>query len=638
MSSEAITPGVQRRLVAVLVADIAGYSGMVERDEVGTVARWRRWRREVIEPSIARHKGRLVKTTGDGFLAEFQSAVAAVLCGVEIQRLGAARNVAAASVEPIALRMGLNLGDLIIEGGDIYGDGVNVAARLEALAPPGGLLISRAVRDQIRDKLPFPFEDEGEHRVKNLSRPIRAFLLRPEVIAALPEPNLEAGPLWTGRRRLLTFLALLAAALVLATGAWVGGRLLRPGVVDGPAPISIAVLPFSGASDDPEHAVLADAITENLITDLSRISGAFVIASSTSFTFRDKAVDPRDVAAELKVRYVLSGSVRRTGDAVQVTANLVDGESGSQIWGERFDRSRAEVGDLQQEVTGRIARTLNLELKEAASRRSVRLSGSALAADDLALQAWAEIWSKPQSRETNAVGLDLAQQALALDRNHADALATAAYAYVRAGSFGWTDDKNAALQQGLAAAERAVALDPNNADAQYVLSYALRSSGDRTRGEEVNRLCVELNPNHAPGVAGLGLFALLDGRAAEASEYFGRALTLSPRDPLRAVWYNWMSVAALVSDDPATAEVMAIRALAANPNFRLAELHLGVAYSRLGRSAEAATTLARFRDNEPSLFSTAALEARTFRQSSDRAAPLRTRYLQYLREAGVPDR
>ena len=283
MSGRGTPDRIERRILAIMASDVVGYSRAMEADEAGTIRRVTEWQSEVLLPAIGRHRGRLVKLIGDGALAVFDSVVDAVTCAAEVQT--ETRSRGAGQPQPLLLRIGVNLGDVALVDGDIYGDGVNVAARLEALAPPGGLLISRAVRDQIRDKLPFPFEDEGEHRVKNLSRPIRAFLLHPEVIAALPEPDLVAGSLRTGRRRLLTFLALLVAALVLATGAWVGGRLLRPGVVDGPAPLSIAVLPFSGGSDDPEHAVLADAITENLITDLSRISGAFVIASSTSFTF-----------------------------------------------------------------------------------------------------------------------------------------------------------------------------------------------------------------------------------------------------------------------------------------------------------------------------------------------------------------
>jgi TolB-like protein/class 3 adenylate cyclase len=356
-----------RRLAAILAADLAGYSRLMGADEEGTLERLKLLQRELIDPKIAEHHGRIVKTTGDGVLVEFASVLDAVRCAVETQRTMLDRDADVAEDRSIKFRIGVNLGDIIAEGSDIFGDGVNVAARLEGLAEPGGVCISRMVRDQIRDKLAYPFEDLGEQTVKNIARPVRAYALSAAAVAALPSTSVPKG----------------------------AGDMLAPVTVP---PLSIVVLPFANLSNDPEQEYFADGITEDLTTDLSRIADSFVISRNTAFTYKGKSADVREVARELGVRYVLQGSVRRTGDLVRVNVQLVDAESGAHLWADRFDTSRADLDQAQDEITGRLAHTLNRELVVAAVSRLERQHKIDPDASDLVMRGWACGTGRPPSR------------------------------------------------------------------------------------------------------------------------------------------------------------------------------------------------------------------------------------------------
>src|SRR5271163_2898615 len=303
-----------RRLAAILAADVAGYSRLMGTDEEGTHERLKAHRGQLIDPKIEEHRGRIVKTTGDGLLAEFASVVDAVRCAAEVQRGMLDREPEVAAKLRTEFRIGINLGDVIVEEHDIFGDGVNVAARLEALAEPGGICISRTVRDQIRDKLAYPFEDRGEQSVKNIARPIRVYALRPEAVAELPASNPEP-----------------------ATSIFQAPTAPR---------LSIVVLPFANLSDDREQQYFADGITEDLTTDLSRLAGMFVISRSTAFTYRNKPVDAKQLGRELGVRYVLEGSVRRSGNRVRVNAQLINAETDAHLWAERFDSDTVDLFSL----------------------------------------------------------------------------------------------------------------------------------------------------------------------------------------------------------------------------------------------------------------------------------------------------
>jgi TolB-like protein len=367
-----------RRLTAILATDVAGYSRLMGADEEGTHERLKAHLRELVEPQIGEHRGRIVKNTGDGFLAEFASVVDAVRCAVEMQRGMGERNVATPSEERIAFRVGINLGDVIAEEHDIFVNGVNVAARLEALAEPGGICVSRGVRDQVRDRLDYGFEDMGEQSVKNIVRPVRVYALCREAV----------------------------------TGATASGSpRARPVSQSAGAPrLSIVVLPFTNLSNDPEQEYFADSITDDVTTDLSRIDGSFVIACSTASTYKGKSVDVRHIGRELGVRYVLEGTVRRSRSEIRLNAQLIDAETDAHLWAERFTGDASDLFALQDEITSRIAVALDLELVDAEAARPNEHPDAL----DYILRGRAERL-KPPSRKTRGKAVAMFQRALRLD-------------------------------------------------------------------------------------------------------------------------------------------------------------------------------------------------------------------------------
>jgi adenylate cyclase len=367
---------------------VAGYSRLMGADEEGTHERLKAHLWQLIEPKIKEHRGRIVKNTGDGLLAEFPSVVDAVRCAVEVQRGMIDREPDVPEERRIRFRIGVNLGDVIVEEHDIFGDGVNVAARLEALAEPGGICMSRMVRDQIRDKQPYPFEDLGEQSVKNIARPVRVYALRPEAVADLPAPNVTAAPPTS-----------------------------QPAVSP---PLSIVVLPFANLGNDPEQQYFADGITEDLTTDLSRLSDMLVISRNTAFTYQGKTVDVKQIGRELGVRYVLEGSVRRVSDQVRLNVQLIDADSGAHLWADRFETDRANLAQAQDDITGRLAQTLNLEMVEAAASRIEQEGVVDPDARDLNMRGWA-CWNRPRSAINQQEAQRAFEQALEIDPGSIDA-------------------------------------------------------------------------------------------------------------------------------------------------------------------------------------------------------------------------
>jgi len=374
---------VERRLAAILAADVAGYSRLIEADEEGALSRLKTLRSEVIDPKIAGYHGRLVKTTGDGLLVEFASVVDALRCAVEMQTALAKSNDRMPPDRRIAFRIGINVGDIVVEDGDIFGDGVNVAARLEGLAEPGGICVSARVREDAAGKLDLAFEDIGEQSLKNIARPVRVYALR------LKDGSVSMEPIATPQRRVMGIAivgaAAVAAVLVVATGAWWLWPASKPASTAAVASstsvvqplvaqrLSIIVLPFANLSSDPEQQYFADGITEDVTTDLSRIRHSFVISRNTAFTYRSKPIDTKQIGRELSVRYVLEGSVRRSGNKVRVNAQLIDAETDAHLWAEQFDGDMKDLLALQNEITSRIAVALNVELinREAARRPTI---------------------------------------------------------------------------------------------------------------------------------------------------------------------------------------------------------------------------------------------------------------------------
>jgi TolB-like protein/class 3 adenylate cyclase len=415
-----------RRLAAILAADVAGYSRLMGADEEGTHERLQASFRELVNPKITERRGRIVKNTGDGFLAEFQSVVDAVRCAVDVQRAMIDREPDVPEDRRVRFRIGVNLGDVIAESGDIYGDGVNVAARLEGLAEPAGVCVSGMVWEHIRDKLPFSFEDRGEQSVKNIARPVSVYALRAEAIANLPATSL---PIAIRRRHIARFFAMaaVAAALLIAGGTWWLWPVTKPSppAVAATATIaqplqaprlSIVVLPFANLSNDPDQQYFADGITEDLTTDLSRIPNMLVISRNSAFTYKDKPVNAKQIGRELGVRYLLEGSVQRSGKQARVNAQLIGADADAHLWAERFDGDMAELFALQNEITSRIAIALNLEV---ISREATRPTDNPDALDYV-LRARA-VMNKPRSPATLAAAIGLLERALSLDPGSVEA-------------------------------------------------------------------------------------------------------------------------------------------------------------------------------------------------------------------------
>jgi adenylate cyclase len=416
---------VERRLAAILAVDVAGYSRLMGENEEGTLAALRAVRQELGDPKITEHRGRIVKTTGDGLLVEFASVVDAVRCAVEVQREMVARNAAVPAARRIEFRMGVNVGDIIIEDGDIFGDGVNIAARLEALAEPGGICISAAAHEQVRDKLDFSFEDMGEQQVKNIARPVRTHRI---VIGSTAQP-------------------ITAAATELPL----------------PEKPSLAVLPFQNMSGDPEQEYFADGIVEEITMGISRLPWLFVIARNSSFTYKGKAVDVKQVARELGVRYVLEGSVRKAANRVRITAQLIDTTSGAHIWADRFDGALDDIFELQDQVASGVVGAIEPKLRQSEIERATRKPTESLDAYDLYLQALAAVHQLTSEGLQNAARQ--AERALEIDPSYAPAAALAAYCRVRQVTHGWARPTPELAAVALRLARRAIDTGKDDPDA-----------------------------------------------------------------------------------------------------------------------------------------------------------------------------
>src|ERR1700733_605349 len=485
-----------RKLSAIMVIDVVGYSRLMGEDEAGTV-RSVREHRDAARPIVARRGGRIVKTMGDGLLLEFPSVVDAVECAIGIQELMIERNAEMPENSQIVYRIGVNLGDVLVEGEDILGEGVNIAARLESICEPGGVLISNTAFEHVRGKTDAEFVDLGEKNLKNMSRPVRVFAIR--MRAAAP------------------------ASFVLT----------RP--TSGTPRLSMIVLPFTNLSGDPAQDYFADAITDDITTDLSRLPDSFVIGRNTAFTFKGKNVDAKQVGRELGIRYVLEGSVRRSGTRVRTNAQLIDGENGAHLWADRFDCDRCDLIDIQDEITGRIASALGMQLIDAESKRALREHPSNPDAVDLTMQGWASL-SRPPSQESLGSARMLFDRALTLDSKTASALVGLSYCLARAVNSGFSSSLDADLAEAHLLVREALALTPDNARANWVLGLVLRSERKLEQALAAFEKAIALDRNFAPAFGSLGDVVMFLGRPDETIRYNHQALRLSPRDPLLANW------------------------------------------------------------------------------------------------------
>jgi adenylate cyclase len=541
-----------RRLAAILAADVAGYSRLIGVDEGGTLARLKAIRAELIDPMIAAHNGRLVKTTGDGLLVEFASVVDALRCATEVQAGMAERMATAPADKPIEFRIGINVGDIVVGDGDIFGDGVNVAARLEGLAEPGRICVSARVQEDATGKLDLTFDDLGEQQVKNIARPVRVYRVRD-----LSAPNNPPVP-----------------------------ALLLP---DKP---SIAVLPFANMSGDPEQEYFVDGMVEEIITALSRIRWLFVIARNSMFTYKGQATDVKQVGRELGVRYVLEGSVRKAGGRVRITAQLVDATTGAHLWAERFDGALDDVFDLQDKVASSVAGIIEPALQAAETARSADRPTADLTAYDLYLRAYAMVWSSVRQIPE---ALCLMEQAITRAPRYGPALAWAAFCCAFQLFDNRSEDREADHRKGADFARRA--LEVGGDDPGILANAALALANF---GEDIGAIialvdrALALNPNFARGWYASGVLRLWAGEPDMAIEHLETALRLSPRARIGVPLFN-IGLAHFVSRRFDEAVPKLLVAIQEDPTFANPYRYLAACYAHMGRLDEARETVNRLR-------------------------------------------
>jgi TolB-like protein/class 3 adenylate cyclase len=548
-----------RRLAAILAADVAGYSRLMGSDEEGTLERLKALRRELVDPKVAEHHGRIVKTTGDGLLIEFGSVVDAVRCAVAVQQAMPERNTSIEAEKRIELRIGINLGDVIVEGNDLYGDGVNIAARIEALADAGGVFVSNTVHDQVRDRLPLVFEDLGEQQVKNITRPVRVYRVHD---AGAASPSTAATP-----------------ALPL------------------PDKPSIAVLPFANMSGDAEQEYFADGMVEEIITALSRIRWLFVIARNSTFTYKGQPIDVKQVGRELGVRYVLEGSVRKAGDRVRITGQLIDALTGTHLWADRFDGSLEDVFELQDRVAVSVAGVIEPALEMAEIRRSAARPTTDLGAYDLYLRALAIFF--PISKERIVEALGLLDRAIAIDRYYGPALAWAAGCHLQLVINGWVEEPEASRRKGRDLARQALQVAENDpgilANTAIVLAFF---------GEDIGAMmglvdrALALNPSFARGWLLSGVLRVYAGQPDLAIEHVETSLRLSPRERT-GQWLSLMGVAYFFKHQFNEAAEKLLLAIQDHPGSAHSYRILAACYAHLGRLDEARAIVAQLRTITP---------------------------------------
>jgi TolB-like protein/class 3 adenylate cyclase len=546
-----------RRLAAILAADVAGYSRLMGADEEGTLERLKTLRRELLDPKIAEHNGRIVKTTGDGLLVEFASVVDAVRCAVAVQQAMPARDAGAPADSRVELRIGINLGDVIVEGDDLYGDGVNIAARIEALADNGGVFVSNTVHDHVRDRVPFLFEDLGEQQVKNIARPVRVYRIR--------DAKTPSGPA--------------SPALPL------------------PDKPSIAVLPFANMSGDPEQEYFADGIVEEIITALSRIRWLFVIARNSSFTYKGQAVDVKQVGRELGVRYVLEGSVRKGGNRVRITAQLIDATNGAHLWADRFDGSLEDVFELQDKVASSVAGVIEPALLAAEMRRSAARPTTDLSAHDLYLRAVAVFF--PIAKERIFQALALLEEAIAIDRHYGPAVVWAAACHMQLVINGWTAGPEISRTKARKLARQALEVGQNDprilAIAAFVLAYF---------GEDIGAMiglvdrALALNPSYALGWSFSGLLRIFAGQPDLAIEHIETSLRLSPRERMGTHLCS-IGTAYFLKRQFNEAAAKLLLSIQEHPGFPPAYRYLAACYAHMDRLDEAHDIVTRLRAITP---------------------------------------
>ena len=573
----------QRRLAAILAADVVGYSRLMGRDESGTVSRVRTIRKEHLMPILERRGGRIVKLTGDGVLIEFASAVEALTAAIEFQQKILDENLGEAEDKIIKFRMGLHLGDLIVEEDDLFGDGVNVAARLETEAPPGGILISRTVHEAVAGRMKASFEDLGNLMLKNIERPVQTFAVQWQAMD------------WRHAQEAVT------------TAAPAAARTAPLALPDKP---SIAVLPFDNMSADPEQEHFADGVVESITAALSRIRAFFVIARNSAFAYKGHPTNVREIGRELGVAYVLEGSVQRMGARVRITAQLIETAGGAHLWADKYDGSLDDIFDLQDRITEAVAGALQPSIRLAEIERSRRKRPQDLGAYDYAMRAMQHAWLLEEDAAARAI--ELLGKALAIDPDYPLALALTAWCWAQRSVYNWTDDAATAKAEALKLADRAAS---QSADDPLILAV-LGTVHTFARNYGVARVMLEraiaLDPNSAWALSRLGWLDVYADRADDAKVHFEKALRLSPLDPIN--FNNQVGLASarqVAGDDPAAADLF-IRALQERPNAVWIHRHLAACLYGAGRLEEAKASLAALLVSQPGFTNRRFREAMVF--------------------------
>ena len=578
----------QRRLAAILAADVAGYSWLMGADEAGTALALRE-HRAAVDPIVVGHGGRIVKTTGDGVLLEFPSIVAAVECAVAMQKLMAERNAGVPQDQRMLFRIGISLGDVLIEGDDILGDGVNVAARLEGIAEPGGICLSDSAYQQVRDKVLIEATDMGEQRLKNIARPVRTYRLRVnrsphQVKPALPLPD-------------------------------------KP---------SIAVLPFQNMSADPEHEYFADGVVEEIITALSRMRWLFVIARNSTFTYKGRAVDVKQVGRELGVRYVLEGSMRKAANRVRITGQLIDSATGAHLWADRFEGALEDIFDLQDQMTASVVGAIAPKLEQAEIERAKLKATESLDAYDYYLRGKADFHRGTE--EAIGEALRSFYRAIELDPIFASAHGMAAACHVRRKNLGWMTDRVQETAELERLAQKAAVLGKEDAVALHTGGFALAQvAGHLEAGAALIDRALALNPNLATAWYHSGWARIYLGEPETAIEHMARAMRLNPLDPLLFGMQNGTAAAHFLAGRYDEASSWAQKALWEHPTHSPAMRMAAASHALAGRLAEAREAMARMRHIDPALCISNIAAFVPFRRPEDF-----DRYVQGLRKAGLP--
>jgi adenylate cyclase len=603
-----------RTLAAILAADIVGYSRLMQMDEDATMAAWWHYRRDIVDPAVAANLGRIVKLTGDGFFVEFPSVAAAVTAAVRIQREISLELTDVPADKRVEFRIGINLGDILKDDDDIFGDGVNLAAHIEALADPGGIHVSSSVYEQVRNRREFSFDDAGQHVVGNVDQPIQTWRLK-----------LDQSAQESGRSEIPTTESAVAemagAGTVPAVVFQPGGAIAsRPQTADR---ASIVVLPFSNLGNDPEQDYFADGMTEDLITELSRFQELLVIARNTAFTYKDTPAKVQDIGRDLNVRYVLEGSVRRGGQRIRISAQLIDAASGHHLWAERFDRDLEDVFAVQDEVVQKIVATMSGKLGETERSRARTLSSESLAAYDLVLKG-RELWHKFNA-EDNRAARALYHKALELDPTYGRASASIAWTWMIEASERWSDDREDALNKALVAAREGVRLMPDNHSNHGALGQVYLVLGMHQEALEAYRRTLALNPNDPDGY-------LLYGRALSYAGEIDSALAQmkigSEMIENQPGWYHWFMGATLFL---ARNYEDAISALRASQSPGAGTLRwLAICYAMAGLPDEARAAADEYRRRTPDFDFDFQLSTEPFARDEDRE-----HYIEAMKLAGL---